>query len=53
MRTKHELDALLEDVSFASATGIQLVEVLMDKYDAPEPLLRQTELSNKTNRYVG
>jgi pyruvate decarboxylase len=52
VRTKRELDALLEDASFASATGIQLVEVLMDKYDAPAPLLRQAELSNKTNRYV-
>ncbi|KAI9438445.1 pyruvate decarboxylase, partial [Russula earlei] len=30
VRTKRELDALLDDASFASATGIQLVEVLMD-----------------------
>ena len=52
MRTKQELDALLEDASFASATGIQLVEVVMDKYDAPLPLLRQAELSNQTNHYA-
>jgi len=52
VRTKRELDALLEDESFASAAGIQLVEVVMDKFDAPEPLLRQAELSGKTNHYV-
>ena len=52
MRTKRELDELLEDASFSGATGIQLVEVVMDKFDAPLPLLRQAELSGKTNRYV-
>jgi len=52
VRTKRELDALLEDASFASATCIQLVEVMMDKYDAPLPLLRQTELSGQTNHYA-
>ncbi|KAH9080651.1 pyruvate decarboxylase [Lactarius deliciosus] len=52
VHTKKELDALLKDESFASAGGIQLVEVMMDKYDAPLPLLRQAELSGKTNHYV-
>ncbi|KAI0004613.1 pyruvate decarboxylase [Russula compacta] len=52
VRTKRELDELLEDASFASASGIQLVEVAMDKFDAPLPLLRQAELSGKTNHYV-
>jgi pyruvate decarboxylase len=52
VHTKSELDALLKDESFASATGIQLVEVMMDKFDAPLPLLRQAELSGKTNHYV-
>jgi pyruvate decarboxylase len=51
VRTKRELDALLDDASFASAPGIQLVEVMMDKYDAPGPLLRQTRLSCETNHY--
>jgi pyruvate decarboxylase len=51
VRTKSELDALLNDESFASAAGIQLVEVMMDKYDAPLPLVRQAELSGKTNHY--
>lgn len=53
MRTKHELNALLEDASFASAAGIQLVEVVMDKFDAPLPLLLQTKLSVKANHYAG
>ncbi|KAI0304508.1 pyruvate decarboxylase [Multifurca ochricompacta] len=52
VHTKSELDALLKDESFANATGIQLVEVVMDKYDAPVPLLRQTELSGQTNHYA-
>jgi pyruvate decarboxylase len=51
VRTKSELDTLLNDESFASAAGIQLVEVMMDKYDAPLPLVRQAELSGKTNHY--
>jgi pyruvate decarboxylase len=52
VHTKKELDALLNEESFAKAEGIQLVEVIMDKYDAPLPLLRQTALSVKTNHYV-
>ncbi|KAH9971927.1 pyruvate decarboxylase [Lactifluus volemus] len=51
VRTKSELDALLNDKSFASATCIQLVEIMMDKYDAPLALVRQAELSGKTNHY--
>jgi pyruvate decarboxylase len=52
VHTKQELDALLNDESFAKADGIQLVEVIMDKYDAPVPLVRQAELSVKANHYV-
>jgi pyruvate decarboxylase len=52
VRTKRELDALLDDASFASAAGIQLVEVVMEKFDAPLTLLRQTELISKRNRYT-
>jgi pyruvate decarboxylase len=52
VRTRRELDALLEDASFASAARVQLVEVMMDTFDAPAPLLRQTELSVKANHYV-
>jgi pyruvate decarboxylase len=52
VRTKRELDVLLDDASFASAAGIQLVEVVMEKFDAPLALLRQTELISKRNRYA-
>ena len=52
VKTKEELSKLLDDPSFASATEIQLVEVVMDKYDAPRSLRRQAELSGKTNKYV-
>ncbi|KAI0051086.1 hypothetical protein FA95DRAFT_1676207 [Auriscalpium vulgare] len=51
VHTKNELDALLKDESFAHAKGIQLVEVMMDKYDAPLALLRQAELSGQTSKY--
>ena len=50
--TKAEFDALLSDADFAAAREIQLVEVMMDKFDAPRALRRQAELSGKTNRYV-
>lgn len=49
--TKEELNDLLNDSSFASASKIQLVEVLMNAFDAPLPLLRQAELSGKGNAY--
>lgn len=52
VRTKDELSALLDDPSFAAANDIQLVEVVMDKFDAPPALRRQAELSGKTNQYV-
>jgi pyruvate decarboxylase len=51
--TKKELSDLLDDSSFASANKMQLVEVLMDAFDAPEPLIRQAELTGKGNVYGG
>jgi pyruvate decarboxylase len=39
VRTKGELEKLLDDVTFAKAENMQLVEVIMDKYDAPRALL--------------
>ena len=50
--SKAELDALLDDPEFNKAERMQLVEVMMDKFDAPEALQRQAELSGKTNAYV-
>ncbi|KAI0062938.1 pyruvate decarboxylase [Artomyces pyxidatus] len=52
VHTKSELDALLKEESFAHAEGMQLVELMMDKFDAPVALLKQAELSGKTNKYV-
>lgn len=36
--TKLQLSALLEDPHFAAADKIQLVEIIMDKFDAPRAL---------------
>lgn len=52
VHTKEELDKLLSDAHFAAAEEIQLVEIMMDKFDAPPALRRQAELSGKTNAYV-
>lgn len=52
VNTKEELSVLLENPGFASAQQIQLVEVMMDRFDAPRALRRQAELSGKTNSYV-
>ncbi|KAH8108688.1 pyruvate decarboxylase [Phellopilus nigrolimitatus] len=52
VHTKSELSALLDDSAFASASEIQLVEIMMDKFDAPRALRRQAELSGKSNAYV-
>lgn len=50
--SKDALSALLEDAEFARAERIQLVEVMLDKYDAPRALQVQAELSGKTNAYT-
>jgi pyruvate decarboxylase len=42
-----ELDKLLDDENFASARKIQLVEVLMDKYDTPRALQASADLTAK------
>lgn len=52
VRTKEQLDKLLSDESFAKADEIQLVEIIMDKFDGPQTLRRQAELSGKANAYV-
>ncbi|KAF8527454.1 pyruvate decarboxylase [Hysterangium stoloniferum] len=46
-RTKDEFSAILDDETFAKTDVIQLVEIIMDKYDAPAPLRRMVELSKK------
>jgi len=52
VKTKSELSTLLDDPAFAKADEIQLVEIIMDKYDAPRALRRQAELSGKSNKYA-
>jgi len=52
VHTKDEFSALLDDPSFAAAKEIQLVEIMMDKYDAPLALRKQAALSGKTNKYA-
>ena len=51
VRDKKELSNLLEDEKFVRADRIQLVEVMMDKLDAPRALQAQTELTGKNNSY--
>lgn len=51
VHNKTELSKLLDDTTFTSADKIQLVEVIMDKLDAPRALQVQAELSGKTNAY--
>lgn len=45
VRSKSELDKLLDDEDFASARKIQLVEVIMDKYDTPRALQASAALT--------
>jgi len=52
VHNKAELSSLLDNEEFAKASKIQLVEVMMDKFDAPRALMAQAELSGKTNKYV-
>ena len=46
------MSQLLNTESFAKADKIQLVEVIMEKFDAPRSLKVQAELSGQTNKYV-
>lgn len=52
IRNKAELSSLLDDEKFGNAEVIQLVEVFMDKLDAPEALKRGAELSKAANAYA-
>ena len=51
VKTKAELDTLLNDEKFSKAEKMQLVEIIMPAEDAPAALARQTELGGKTNKY--
>jgi pyruvate decarboxylase len=47
VNNKTELSALLDDPAFASTEKIQLVEVMMHKFDAPRALKVTTGFSNE------
>ncbi|GLB38474.1 putative TPP enzyme family protein [Lyophyllum shimeji] len=51
VRTKDELSSLLNDQTFLAADKMQLVEVMMEKHDAPKGLQMQAELSARSNAY--
>ncbi|PFH53957.1 hypothetical protein AMATHDRAFT_752 [Amanita thiersii Skay4041] len=51
VKTKAELSKLLDDETFGKADKIQLVEVVMDKLDAPRALQVQAEMTGKSNTY--
>lgn len=47
VKTKTELTDLLKDPKFASAEKIQLVEIMMDKFDAPRSLKISSGIDGK------
>jgi len=47
--TNAELDKLFTDPLFANANKIAMVEVMMDKMDAPRALKEQAEMTAKSN----
>jgi pyruvate decarboxylase len=51
VNTKAELEQLLSTDSFSRADKCQLVEVMMDQFDAPRALIVQAELAAKANKY--
>ncbi|KAG5727919.1 putative pyruvate decarboxylase C13A11.06 [Termitomyces sp. T112] len=51
VRTKAELSDLLDNTTFAHADKMQVVEVIMEKLDAPIALRLQAEASGKANAY--
>lgn len=51
VHNKAELSDLLEDANFARAEKMQMVEVMMDRLDAPRSLKLQAEASGRANAY--
>lgn len=52
VRTKDELSSLLDDWTFAATEKMQLVEIIMDPFDAPRSLKANAESSAKANKYA-
>ncbi|PWN47571.1 putative PDC1-pyruvate decarboxylase, isozyme 1 [Violaceomyces palustris] len=51
VRTKNELDQLLDDPTFNAGKEIQLIEVFMKRGDAPTALKRQAQATSCANKY--
>lgn len=51
VKTQREVEALFSQEDFNAASQIQLVEVVMDRMDAPRALKVQAELTAKTNQH--
>lgn len=49
VKTKDELDKLLAEKEFNDASGLQFVELHMEKKDAPKALMLTAEASAKVN----
>jgi len=52
VNNKEEAEKLLTDEAFIKADKMQLVEVMMDQFDAPRSLKLTAELSSKVNKYA-
>lgn len=52
VRTKTEMDRLLQDKSFATGNNIELVEVFMPKHDAPRALEVTAEKTARLNKML-
>jgi len=51
VKTKQDVNDLLDNPTFAKADKIQLVEVCLDPLDAPRALVVQAEMTAKGNAY--
>lgn len=49
LATTGELDEKFEDVKFNAPTKIRLIELMLPRMDAPESLVKQAEITSKTN----
>lgn len=49
VKTKKDLDTLFTDEKFKVPNKIRLIELMLDRLDAPESLYKQGELTSKTN----
>lgn len=47
--TVGEINKILEDAEFAKNSKIRMIEVMLPRMDAPENLIKQAQMSSKTN----